>query len=69
MFDDDLKTTLIKVGAMLVIVAAEWWAMQPYHEPILGKLWYTLAKYCYRIAERMGRLGLTCEYNYYEVMP
>jgi hypothetical protein len=66
--DDDVKSTLIKVGAMLLIVAVEWWTMQPYHEPLLGKLWYMLAKLCYKIAGKAGSMGLNFEYSYYEVM-
>jgi len=66
--EDDMKTTLLKALAMLLIVAAEWWAMQPYHEPLLPKLYQLLARLCYRIAGRMGSLGLKMEYNYYEAV-
>jgi hypothetical protein len=68
MFDDDVKTTLIKAGIMLVILAAEWWVMQPYHDPILARIWSVLARFCYRVARRFGEMGLHYEFNYYEAM-
>lgn len=66
--DDSIQSTIIKVIAMLIIIAAQWWAMQPYHEPLLAKLWQTLAQYCYKMARRFGQLGLTFEYNYYQAV-
>jgi hypothetical protein len=68
MFDDDLKTTILKALAMLVIIAAEWWMMQPYHEPLVPKLYQVLARFFYRMAYRFGSLGLECEYRYSEAM-
>ena len=69
MFNDDvMKTTLLKALAMLLIVAAKWWAMQPYHEPLLPKLYQLLARLCYGIARRAGIVGLKMEYNYYEAV-
>ena len=66
--DDDLKTTVIKALAMLAIIAAEWWMMQPYHEPLIPKLWHVLAGIFYKWAYRFGSLGLECEYRYSEAM-
>jgi hypothetical protein len=67
--NDDLKSTLIKAVAMLVVVLAEYWVMQPYHEPMLAKVWQTMARFCYRIAQYFGELGIHYEYNYFEAMP
>lgn len=66
--DEDLKSTLIKIGAMLIVVAAEWWAMQPYQEPLMPRFWHMLAGFFYRMARRFGELGLKCEYNYFQVV-
>jgi hypothetical protein len=66
--DDDVKSTIIKALTMLAVVAAEWWMMQPYHEPVLARLWYWLARYCYRLAHGFGSLGLEFEYRYNEVI-
>jgi len=66
--DDSIQSTLIKVAAMLLIVAAQWWAMQPYHEPMLAKLWQVLAQFCYNAARKFGQLGLSFEYNYYQAV-
>jgi hypothetical protein len=68
MFDDDLKTTIIKALAMLAIIAAEWYMMQPYHEPLVPKFYQALARLFYRIARQFGSLGLECEYRYSEAM-
>ena len=68
MWNDDLKTAIIKTIAMLSIVAAEWWMMQPYHEPIIPKFWHTLAQFCYRLARKLGEAGITCEHYYWEAV-
>lgn len=69
MFDgEDLKTTLIKVGAMMIVIAAEWWAMQPYQEPLMPRLWHMLAQFFYKLARKFGELGLKCEYYYFQVI-
>jgi hypothetical protein len=68
MFDDDLKTTIIKALAMLAIIAAEWYMMQPYHEPLVPKLYHMLAQFFYKWARRLGSLGLECEFRYSEAM-
>lgn len=67
--DDDLKTTAIKGLIMLAIIAAEWWAMQPYHEPVMARIWLALARWCQRMAYRLGMLGLEFEYRYSEALP
>lgn len=66
--DDDIKATIIKVAAMLVLVAAEWWAMQPYHEPLLAAIYERLARFFYALARTCGLLGLRMEANYYEAV-
>lgn len=68
MFDDDIKSTIIKSLLMLAVVAAEWYLMQPYHEPLIPKLWYALAGWCYRLAYRLGSMGIAFEYKYNEAM-
>lgn len=64
----DWRFKLVEAAAMLVVVYAEYWAMQPYHEPVLAKLWFWLARQCYRIAAFFGRLGLLAEHEYYEAV-
>jgi hypothetical protein len=66
--NDDLKSTLIKAAAMLVVVLAEYWVMQPYHEPFLANIWQRMARLCYRIARRFGEMGIRYENNYFEAM-
>jgi hypothetical protein len=68
MMDDNILATVLKTAALLVVIAAEWWAMQPYHEPMLAKLWQFMARLCYRIAHRFGSLGLTFEHQYYQAV-
>lgn len=68
MFNDDLSSTIIKAIAMLIVILAEYWVMQPYHEPLLARLWASLARLCYRIALRFGSLGMGFENNYYEAI-
>lgn len=60
------KEDLFKAALMLLVIAAEYWAMQPYHEPLLAKLYSVLAKLCYSIARRFGAYGLSFEFAYYE---
>lgn len=62
------REDVFKAALMLVVVAAEWWAMQPYHEPMLAKLYYWVAKFCYAVAHRLGSLGITFEHAYYEAV-
>jgi hypothetical protein len=64
--NDDVKSTVIKVAAMLLLVAAEWWAMQPYHEPLLAGIYEKMAKLFYKLAHMCGSLGLNFEAKYYE---
>lgn len=66
--NEDLKSTLVKCAVMLVVVAAEYWAMQPYNEPIMPRVWQFLARLCYKLAYRLGTLGLRCEHEYYEAI-
>lgn len=68
MFDNDWRVELLKAAAMLVIVASEWWMMQPYHEPLIPRLWLTLARFFQNWARRFGLLGMTFEYKYYEAI-
>lgn len=65
MFDNDWRIELLKAAAMMVVVATEWWMMQPYHEPILARLWLTMARFCYSVARKFGSLGLAFEHNYF----
>lgn len=64
----DWRLKLIEAGVMLVVVAVEYWAMQPYHKPLLASFWLWLAKLCQRVAGRFGMLGLVAEHNYYEAI-
>lgn len=62
---EDWKSQLLKAAAMLVVVAAEYWAMQPYHPPLLAWLYYYLGRFCYRVAATFGAMGLGFEFKYY----
>jgi hypothetical protein len=66
--NDDVKTTIVKLAAMLAVILAQWWMMQPYHEPLIPRLYQVLAAYCYRLAGLFGTWGLTFEYNYYQAV-
>lgn len=59
------RDDLIRAGLALVIVAVQYWAIQPYHEPILAKLWQNIMKFCYAVAARFGYMGMVAEHNYY----
>lgn len=68
MFGNDWKTELFKAVVMLAVVGAEWWMMQPYHEPLIPRMWLTLARFFQGWARRLGMLGMTFEYKYYEAI-
>jgi hypothetical protein len=63
--NDDAKQELFRLGVMLLAIAAEWYAMQPYQEPVLARMWLCL----YRVFQFLGRLfggwGLKAEHRYY----
>lgn len=59
------KEDLVRAGLALTIVVVQYWAMQPYHEPIFARLWQILMRFCYGMAERFGYMGLVAEHNYY----
>jgi len=65
MNNDNWKSELVKAALMTLVVAYEWWAMQPYHEPLLAKFWLWMSKFCYSIARKFGTLGLAAEHEYY----
>jgi hypothetical protein len=62
---DNWKQELLKAVLLAGVVAYEWYAMQPYHEPLLAKLWLRIARFCYGIARRFGAYGLAAENEYY----
>ena len=66
--DDDIKSTIIKTVAMLAIIAAEWYMMQPYNEPLIPRLYQMLARFFYRLAYRFGSTGLSFEAKYNEAI-
>lgn len=68
MFDSDWRTEMLKAAIMLLVVGFEWWMMQPYHEPLLPRLWLSLARFCYSVARKVGSLGLTFEHAYFEAI-
>ena len=59
------KQELVRVLCMTALVAFEWYAMQPYHEPFVARMWNYLAAVYRRIAEIAGRAAITAENNYY----
>lgn len=59
------KQELIRVLLMTGVVIFEWYAMQPYHEPVMARFWLFIARFCQRIAAILGRMGLTAEHHYY----
>lgn len=50
---------------MALIVALEWWSMQPYHEPVMAWLWNLIMRVARRVAETCGWVALHAEHNYY----
>jgi hypothetical protein len=68
MFESNWKTELLKAALIMGMVAYEWWAMQPYHKPVMANLWLWMAKVCYWAARRLGAIGIAAESEYYEVV-
>lgn len=68
MFGNDWKSELLKAAVMLLVVGAEWWMMQPYHEPLVPRMWLAFARFCYRLAGKLGAMGIAAEYNYYQAV-
>jgi hypothetical protein len=62
---DETKVELLKFGLAFVLVMVEYWAMQPYHEPIIAKIWQLWMRFCQKVAYAFGRAGLVAEHNYY----
>jgi len=58
-------TELLRLAGLLIAVMAEWWLMQPYHEPVLARAWLWLMTFCYTTARWLGRAGLHAEHEYY----
>jgi hypothetical protein len=65
----DWKTELFKAMLMAGIIAYEWYAMQPYHEPMLPRFWLWLSHLCYTTAKWFGSLGMAAENEYYLTVP
>lgn len=68
MFGNDWKSEMLKALVMLAVVGAEWWMMQPYHEPLIPRLWLKLASFCYSIARKFGAMGIAAEHAYFEAV-
>lgn len=62
---DDTRSEIIRYILMSLAVLLEWYMMQPYHEPLLARLWFVLASVAQNIARRFGTLALNAEHNYY----
>lgn len=62
---DETRQKMIQAAAMLLAVAAEWYMMQPYHEPLTARFWMAISSACKRIALGFGQLGLKAEAEYY----
>lgn len=56
---------IIRALVAAVVMAAEWWLMQPYHDPLQARLWLALTAFWRRLAEAAGWLALDAEHNYY----
>lgn len=60
-----MKDELIRAGLMILIIGLEWYAMQPYREPVIARFWEFIASVSQRIARRAGMLALHAENQYY----
>lgn len=56
---------VLRAALMLGVVAAEWWLMQPYHDPVVARFWAFMARLWRELAEFFGWLALDAEQNYY----
>jgi hypothetical protein len=65
MMDEQTRYEIIKFGLTFILIMAEVWAMQPYHEPVIAALWQRLMQICQRLALMFGRAALNAEHNYY----
>lgn len=59
------KEEALRAGIALAVVLIEWYAMQPYHEPVIARIWLFLARLAQTIARKAGQFGLHAEHNYY----
>lgn len=59
------KTEILRASLMAAIILLEWWLMQPYHEPVIARLWDMIARWARFMAARFGWLALHAEHNYY----
>jgi hypothetical protein len=59
------KNEVLRAAVMITVIAFEWYAMQPYHDPLIARFWEYLARMCRMAAERFGRAAIAAENNYY----
>lgn len=50
---------------MVIVISLEWWAMQPYHDPVIAWFWRAVMQASRMVAEHAGWLALQAERNYY----
>lgn len=50
---------------MLLVIGAEWYAMQAYHVPVMAVFWRSVMQAARVTAEQAGWLALRAEKNYY----
>lgn len=60
-----MKEELIRAGLMIIIIGLEWYAMQPYREPVIARFWEFAAFVFRRIAYWAGKHALHAENQYY----
>lgn len=56
---------MLRAGLMVAVIALEWYAMQPYQEPVMARLWLAVSVVARRMALWWGRLALHAEHSYY----
>lgn len=59
------RLQILKLVLTFVIVMTEYWAMQPYHEPVYAAFWEWVMKAAQKLAVAFGRMALNAEHNYY----
>lgn len=62
---DETKVELLKFGLAFTLVMVEYWAMQPYHVPVIAQIWHWWMKFCQWVAYNFGKAALNAEHNYY----
>lgn len=60
-----MSAEFIRLACIAAVIVMEWWLMQPYHDPVIARLWQLVMRASYTIARIAGLIGLHAEHEYY----